>query len=263
MSIDAALASPSAKGRGTRGKEAPFVGLRGEAGRLPNFLVIGGSPKRYDDAPLCLGAASRDLRQPEEGDQFLPVRRVRRAAPWVNADTRRAIPRTLEQYAALFEDATEQHAAVGESSPGYLHGPVARRIKADLPDARLIVILRQPVEQALSIYATWQGGDTPAGGLIEPFLAALADDAPDRTVTCRSPARPRSPPPRALLRPVRAQPDQGHAARHLEREGVAYFRDLFRFLGVDDSSGSTASSASTGRGSRATRPSIGCCPAAP
>ena len=38
-------------------------------------------------------------------------------------------------------DQAEQHTAVGESSPSYLHGPVARRIKAQLPDVKLVAIL--------------------------------------------------------------------------------------------------------------------------
>ncbi|MCE3250655.1 MAG: sulfotransferase [Geminicoccaceae bacterium] len=236
MAPDAALASPSAKGRGTRGEEAPLVGRRGEAGRLPNFLVIGAARSGTTTLHYALGRHPEIFVSPRKETNFFLFDESGELPAWVNADTRRAMPRTLEQYAALFEDATEQHAAVGESSPGYLHGPVARRIKADLPDARLIAILRQPVEQALSIYATWQGGDTRAGGLIEPFLAALADDAPG---------------PDGDLPLARHGLYQHHLAPFfdqfersqikvtllddMERDGTAYFRELFRFLGVDDS----------------------------
>lgn len=57
---------------------------------------------------------------------------------------------TLEAYQALFEDAPEG-AAIGEASPLYLYSPQApSRIHARLPHARLIAILRNPIEQAYS-----------------------------------------------------------------------------------------------------------------
>ncbi len=43
------------------------------------------------------------------------------------------------------------HGIAGEATPSYLLVPyVAERIKADLPDAKLIAILRHPVERAFS-----------------------------------------------------------------------------------------------------------------
>jgi hypothetical protein len=42
---------------------------------------------------------------------------------------------------------------VGEASPGYLFHPLApERVKATVPEARLLVLLRDPVERALSHY---------------------------------------------------------------------------------------------------------------
>jgi hypothetical protein len=56
------------------------------------------------------------------------------------------------QYLALFAGAGE-HQAVGEASTGYLGSPVAaRRIRDSLPDAKLVAILRDPVERAHSHY---------------------------------------------------------------------------------------------------------------
>ncbi len=76
-----------------------------------------------------------------------------------------------EDYLALFADAPEE-AAKGEATPLYLWAPDApRRIKARLPDIKMIAVLRNPVEQAFShyLYARAQ--------MIEPldsFDAALA-----------------------------------------------------------------------------------------
>ncbi|MGL6339568.1 MAG: sulfotransferase family protein, partial [Waterburya sp.] len=54
----------------------------------------------------------------------------------------------LNTYQAEFEQVT-QELAIGEACPSYLYYPqAATRIKQYIPDARLIVILRNPVERA-------------------------------------------------------------------------------------------------------------------
>jgi len=58
-----------------------------------------------------------------------------------------------EHYLQSFEDATQQHHAIGEATPTYMCSPeTARRIHDHLPDARLIAILRDPVGRAYSHY---------------------------------------------------------------------------------------------------------------
>lgn len=55
-------------------------------------------------------------------------------------------------YRALFADAPPG-AVVGETSPAYLYVPgTAERIAEAVPDARIVVILRDPVERAFSAY---------------------------------------------------------------------------------------------------------------
>lgn len=57
-----------------------------------------------------------------------------------------------EDYTALFADAPDGMAA-GEASPLYLWAPDApKRIKARLPDVKMIAVLRNPIEQAFSHY---------------------------------------------------------------------------------------------------------------
>lgn len=59
---------------------------------------------------------------------------------------------SLETYKQLFDGVT-QEAAIGEASPLYLYSPKAvERIKHYIPNAKLIVILRNPVERAYSCY---------------------------------------------------------------------------------------------------------------
>lgn len=57
-----------------------------------------------------------------------------------------------DAYCALFADAPEG-AAMGEASPLYLWAPDApKRIKARLPDVKMVAVLRNPIEQAFSHY---------------------------------------------------------------------------------------------------------------
>ncbi|MBW8486773.1 sulfotransferase family protein [Actinomadura parmotrematis] len=78
-----------------------------------------------------------------------------------------------EDYEALF-DAAPPGAPRGESTPFYLHDRAAhRRIAALVPDAKLIVVLRDPVERAHSNWThLWSAGLEP----IDDVVAACADE---------------------------------------------------------------------------------------
>lgn len=61
--------------------------------------------------------------------------------------------RGLDWYSAQFDRAQPNHKAIGEFSHDYLYSPdAAERIAADLPEIRLISILRNPFERAVSHY---------------------------------------------------------------------------------------------------------------
>jgi hypothetical protein len=78
-----------------------------------------------------------------------------------------------DKYEALFEPA-RPGALRGEATPLYLHDKAAMRRIADLiPHARLIAILRDPVERAHSNWAhLWSAGLEPVGD----FVAACAEE---------------------------------------------------------------------------------------
>jgi hypothetical protein len=82
-----------------------------------------------------------------------------------------------EEYERLF-DGAPAGTLRGESTPFYLADPAAhRRIHAAVPDARLIVILRDPVDRAYSNWAhLWADGLETIGD----FLTACAEE-PRRT----------------------------------------------------------------------------------
>ncbi len=73
-----------------------------------------------------------------------------------------------DDYEALFDPAPAR-ALRGESTPFYLYRPDAqRRIRALIPDARLIVILRDPVERAHSNWThLWSAGLDPVGDFVQ------------------------------------------------------------------------------------------------
>lgn len=78
-------------------------------------------------------------------------------------------------YLMLFSGATSQHRAIGEASPSYLRSEVAaRRIFTSAPSAKIIVLLRQPVDRAYSHfqYLRYHGVEP-----ISDFSAALAEES--------------------------------------------------------------------------------------
>jgi hypothetical protein len=61
---------------------------------------------------------------------------------------------TRDEYQDLFANAQPEHRALGEASAWYLHSSVALpRVARELPDTKLVVMLRQPVELLLSLHS--------------------------------------------------------------------------------------------------------------
>src|SRR5210317_560697 len=64
-------------------------------------------------------------------------------------------PHSERSYLDLFAEATEQHIAIGEASVWYLRSKDAvANIENEIPEAKYIVMLRNPVEMAPSLH--WQ-----------------------------------------------------------------------------------------------------------
>lgn len=73
-----------------------------------------------------------------------------------------------ERYLALF-DGADEGALRGESTPFYLyHRDARRRLAVDRPDARLIAVLRDPVDRAYSNWMhLWMDGLEPRADIVE------------------------------------------------------------------------------------------------
>ena len=119
--------------------------------RLPDFVIIGAARCGTTSLHAYLREHPQVFMSSEkETDYFslgdLPSDEVPAlAAPW------RA--KTRAEYEAFFRDAGDAH-AVGEASPTYLFYPrSAERLRQAIPDAKLICVLRDPVERAYSHFA--------------------------------------------------------------------------------------------------------------
>ena len=125
------------------------LGVLRRGDRLPNFLVIG-AMKCGTTALHHMLVAHPDvsMSHPKELNYFLGAPDVGPRARWVEGNWHRG----LDWYVGHWR--TDARAR-GESSPGYTspaHPEAAERIRATVPDARLIFLVRDPVERALSQY---------------------------------------------------------------------------------------------------------------
>jgi hypothetical protein len=112
------------------------------AGRLPNFLIVGAMKSGTTSLARYLGAHPQAYLVPEKEVYFFE-----RTDLWA---------RGIDWYEERFAGAAAE-LAVGEASPSYMfYRRAVERMASVVPDARLIVMLREPVERAYSHYLHWR-----------------------------------------------------------------------------------------------------------
>jgi hypothetical protein len=125
---------------GPRGRRAEGEGAT--AMILPNFIIVGAAKA---------GTTSLHDYLRQHPEIFMPALKEPKFFSYEEGRQGNFPVRTLEAYAALFAGATEP--ARGEASPHYLtSGFAARKIRDTIPEARIIISLRNPVERSYSIY---------------------------------------------------------------------------------------------------------------
>ena len=133
--------------------------------------------------------------------------------------------RGVDWYASHFDPTAPVR---GESSPSYVapwYRGVAERLAAVLPEARLVICVRDPVERAIShLHMRTAAGERrePADALVDPASGYVALG---RYWSLLQPFLARFPPERLLV------VDQ-HELLHRRRETM---RSVFSFAGIDDS----------------------------
>jgi hypothetical protein len=133
----------------------------------PNFFIVG-APKAGTTSLYAYLAQHPEVFMPavKEPQYFAQIRPSAEFEHLVEA-----IP-DRRHYLRLYRKA-RGYAAIGDASPSYLwHPEVPGRIKRTVPEARIIIVLRDPVERAHSHYLA----DFREGAESLPFDAALGND---------------------------------------------------------------------------------------
>ncbi len=119
--------------------------------RLPDFVVIGAARCATTSLYAYLRQHPDVFMSPEKETDYFSLGDLPPSDVPLHAFPYRA--RTREDYERLFQDAGAAR-AVGEASPTYLfYARSAARTQQAIPEAKLICILRDPVERAYSHYA--------------------------------------------------------------------------------------------------------------
>ncbi len=143
----------------------------------------------------------------------------------------------LEEYRALFRDVAGEK-AVGEASPVYLCAPkTAARMQALVPQARLIAILRHPVERAYSHYLHLiRDGVEPLTDFAQALAAedARVRDNWEYRWRYRELGRYSTQLERFFERFDRRQ-IKVYLYEEFDSQPQQVLRDIYRFLGVDES----------------------------
>lgn len=104
----------------------------------PNFFILG--------APKC-GTTSMDMYLASHPSIFM----AKKEPHYFNTDHKNRKIKNLTDYQALFAGATDTHLAIGEASVRYLYSEDAvANILNYNPDAKFIVMLRNPIDMAYS-----------------------------------------------------------------------------------------------------------------
>jgi hypothetical protein len=120
---------------------------------LPNFLLIGAAKSGTSSVFAYLGQHPEVFISPAKEPNYFALagQQVCYAGPGDSIVNQTSITRR-DAYEALFRSA-RQGMAVGEASTLYLYMPTAAEaIRREVPDARLLAILRDPAERAYSSY---------------------------------------------------------------------------------------------------------------
>lgn len=134
--------------------------------RLPDFLVIGAQKS---------GTTSLFLMLSKHPQLFLPSRKE---VQFFSSSM--LYPKGLDWYAEKFFAACPSDRLAGEVSPQYMYSTeIAQRVHKDLPGAKIIAILREPIDRAWSHYQMTRRREQEIRSPEEAFAAALATDEMD------------------------------------------------------------------------------------
>jgi hypothetical protein len=142
------------------------------SGRLPNLLIVGAAKAGTTSLHALLSRHPAAFMSEPKEPRFFAYEGERPEAfggPGAS-DLISSIVRTRAEYEQLFAGVIDER-VIGESSPAYLYSPVAAdRIHATIPDAKIIVVLRDPAERA---YSHWVDNVGTGWEPVHDFARAL------------------------------------------------------------------------------------------
>lgn len=121
---------------------------------MPNFLIIGAAKAGTTALYNYLKQHPQIYMSPEKEPKFFALEgeKLDFCGPGDREKINRSSITDIEAYRTLFQGVSNE-TAIGEASPLYLYSPKApERIRHYIPNAKLIAILRDPVERAYSGY---------------------------------------------------------------------------------------------------------------
>ena len=142
---------------------------------MPNFLIIGAGKSGTTSLYHYLKQHPQVYMSPVKEPKFFAVegKKLDFRGPNDEISMNRGSITDIDAYRALFKGVTSEK-AIGEASTLYLHSPEAPgRIRHYIPEAKLVAILRDPVERAYSSFVQRvQKGDEP----LSDFAEALREE---------------------------------------------------------------------------------------
>jgi hypothetical protein len=125
----------------------PSLDGRAPQHRVPDFFIVG-HPKSGTTALYEMLRRHPQIYMPDQKEPWFFATELLGGTPRTSA----GIPKTLEEYLALF-DAASPDQRVGEASALYLWSPTAPgRIAEAQPEARIIAVLREPASFLYSLH---------------------------------------------------------------------------------------------------------------
>lgn len=205
---------------------------------LPNLLILGAAKSGTSSLYTYLGQHPQVFMSPFKEPTFFvwEGREYDIRGPGVEQIGKDMV-KDIDSYLRLFSGGRHQRIR-GEASTGYLHTPgVAERIRHHVPEAKLMAILRNPIDRAYSAFLhARRSGMEP----ISNFEQAL-DDEPHRVrtgwigLTTYATVGMYAEQLERYLGIFPCQQIRIYLFEDLVRDPIGLAQDAFRYLGVDDS----------------------------
>ncbi|EDZ95516.1 sulfotransferase [Limnospira maxima CS-328] len=192
--------------------------------KLPNFLIIGVEKSGTTSIYNYLNQHPEVYMSPVKETNFLE-------REWSLEESRKPSRiDTLDKYTDLFKNVTNEK-AIGEVSPNYLfkYKTSIPKIYKLLPNAKLIAILRHPVERAYSDYLMHIRD--VIGGKNVPSLSAQATKDPITSFTIRKGLY--AEPLAAFFEAFGRDNIKVYLYDDLQESATAFMQDIYEFIGVD------------------------------